>query len=580
MEWCTIDLHLHTPASSDYQQPDVSYLDILKRAENRGIDVIAFTDHNTVAGYRQMEDEIHQLELLEKLNRLLPEEQARLQEYRRLREVVLVLPGFEFTATFGFHILGIFPLDKPVREIEHLLLSLNIPSDQLDDGSATVGATSDVLTAYRQIEAAGGLVIAAHANSSNGVAMRGFAFGGQTKIAYTQDPHLHALEVTDLDHKGPRSTAAFFNGTKPEYPRRMHTIQGSDAHRLTTDPVRKKNLGVGDRATEVLLPEVSFDALLELFQSNDFARTRLHRFQEESSFDFIHAAVEEGPNIIQDFHESMTVRGGKRYAVIADICAFANTNGGTLYIGAAGDPKKPPVGVPEGEGAVAQLQKEIGTRISPQLNCTLDIHETGGKKILRVLIPRGDDPPYAVDDNKIYVRDEAETGLAVRDEIVSLVRRNAHLGGKPEGREAAPKATRAAPVEVEVPDDEVETASTMQYPAPRTGVEIVSVEERDGARYFAMRDLRNGNVVKNVTRSSARRLWHYAISTYATLPADLTQADIQWQGNLGLLRRYKQGKGTRYDLVQRGEEGFHTYYGVTEDGIHGPWKLLVGDEEE
>jgi len=39
----------------------------------------------------------------------------------------------------------------------------------------------------------------------------------------------------------------FFNGTKPEYPRRMHCIQGSDSHRLLADPQRKKNLGLGDR---------------------------------------------------------------------------------------------------------------------------------------------------------------------------------------------------------------------------------------------------------------------------------------------------------------------------------------------
>jgi hypothetical protein len=43
--------------------------------------------------------------------------------------------------------------------------------------------------------------------------------------------------------------------------------------------------------------------------------------------------------------------------------------------------------------------------------------------VLRVLVKRGEDAPYAVDDNKIYVRDEAETGLAVRDEIVGLVLR-------------------------------------------------------------------------------------------------------------------------------------------------------------
>ena len=54
MQWRTMDLHLHTPASSDYQQPDVTFLELLQRAEGRGLDIIAFTDHNTVAGYRRM----------------------------------------------------------------------------------------------------------------------------------------------------------------------------------------------------------------------------------------------------------------------------------------------------------------------------------------------------------------------------------------------------------------------------------------------------------------------------------------------------------------------------------------------
>jgi len=570
MQWRTIDLHLHTPASSDFQQSDITFLDMLQRAEARGLDIIAFTDHNTVAGCRRMQEEIRQLELLEKLGRLLPEEQTRLNEYRRLLAKILVLPGVEFTATFGFHILGIFPPEKDLREIEHLLLSLNIPADQLDNGSATVGATADVLTAYRLIDEAGGLVIAAHANSSNGVALRGFPLGGQTKIAYTQDPHLHALEVTDLEQKGSRSTAAFFNGTKPEYPRRMHCIQGSDSHRLTTDPQRKKNLGLGDRATDVLLPEVSFEALKELFLSNDFARTRPHRHKEEPAFDFIRAARDEGPNIVQDFHESMTVRGGRLFTIITDICAFANTNGGTLYIGLNADPTSPVVGVPAPEQAIAQLEKEIADRISPPLQCTLDIHETGGKKIVRVLIPRGDDPPYAVDDNKIYVRDEAETGLAVRDEIVGLVLRGQRQSA------AVPEVAVAAPLEAAVSP----LAEVAAEEAPRTGVEIVAVEQRKGTPSYTMRDLRNGMVVKNVTRTSARRLWAYAITEFAKLPADISQANIQWMGNLGLLRTQAQGKGNRYDLVQRTPEGIRYYFGVTNDGIHGPWKALVGLEDD
>ena len=572
-KWSTIDLHIHTPASSDYQQKNITYLDILLQAEKRGLDIIAFTDHNTVAGYRQMRDEIEQLEFLESLNRLMADERSKLEEYRRLRDKILILPGIEFTATFGFHILGIFHPDKSVREIEHLLIDLNIPRDQLDNGSATVGATSDVLTAYRRIAEEGGLVIAAHANSSNGVAMRGFPFGGQTKIAYTQDSNLHALEVTDLEQKGRRTTAGFFSGTKPEYPRRMHCIQGSDAHYTVSTQQRKKIMGVGDRATEVLIPEVSFEALCDLFKSNDFARTRPHRQQQGQAYDFVQNARDEGANIVQDFHEGLSIRGGKRYSIIADVCAFANTNGGTLYVGLNDDPKKPVIGLNEPDRAKADLDKEINNRISPPLQCTLDVHSTVSKNIVRILVPRGDDPPYAVDDNKIYVRSEAETGLAVRDEIVDLVSRGSarQLALTPEPLEAGIVGEPPAPLE-KVEDD-------IEF-SPKTGVEVVSTTDRGGTKSYTLRDLRNGNVVKNVTHKSARRLWLYAISKYDKLSPDLNHASISWQGNFGLLSRDKKNKRSRYDFIQRSPEGYRYYFGVTEDGIHGPWKELVGQDDE
>jgi hypothetical protein len=571
LEWFSADLHIHTPASSDYQQPEVAFLDILQKAESRGLDIIAITDHNTTAGYRKMREEMEELELLEKLNRLLPEEKSRLFEYRRLNQKLLVLPGFEFTATFGFHILGIFPPNKPIRELEHLLISLNIPANLLDEGSQVVGATTDVLTAYQLINQAGGLVIAAHANSSNGVAMRGFNFGGQTKIAYTQDLNLHALEVTDLDQKGKHTTATFFNGTKPEYPRRMHCIQGSDCHRLAQDLLRKKNLALGERPTDLYLPQPTFDAILELFNSNDFSRTRPQRHKEEPVYDFIQVAIEEGPNIVQYFHDSISTRGGKLFSVLTDICAFANTNGGTLYIGLSPDLRQPPLGITIPETSITQLEKEINSRISPPISCTVDIHDFKGKKIMRVLIPRGDDPPYALDDNKIYVRNETDTELAVRDEIVGLVLRGKHsLNVKTEPPVVAetPAAVGAMPP---VPAD-------LTIPPPRTGVEVVSYEDRDKTRYYTVRDLRNGNVVKNVTISSARRLWHYAISRFNDLVREIP-ASILWQNEIGLIKRYKQGNTTLYDFINHNGNGYRYFFGVTSNGIHGPWKVF-GEEDE
>jgi hypothetical protein len=571
MQWYRMDLHVHTPCSADFQEPGVSYIDLLRQAELRGLDIVSFTDHNTVAGYRTMMDDITRLQYLEKLGRIQPEEKRTLDEYRRLLDKILVLPGFEFTATFGFHILGIFSPATTVRQLEHILLSMNIPPAALDEGSSNVGASSDVLTAYRMINQGGGIVVAAHANSSHGVAMRGFDFGGQTKIAYTQDPNLHALEVTDLDRKVRKSTARFFDGTKPEYPRRMRCIQGSDAHRLAADPRNAKNLGVGDRVTEVLLPERTFEALLQVFQGTDFAATRPYH-PSHTPYDHVQAAREEGPSIVQAFHEGMTRRGGRMFAVIADVCALANTNGGTIYIGVSAKPKDNPVGVPNPAEAIEMLRTEIEHKITPPLETDIDVVETHGKPVIRVQVPRGAEPPYAIDSNKIYVRDEAETDLAVRDEIVQLVVQGLTKRGVIPS--AAPP--QASPEEQPTPV-EAEPGSSAAIEAPRTGVEILSTEQRKGVKYHVMRDLRNGNVVKNVTRSSARRLWHYAISEKESHPVHPDK--IEWHGEIGLWKRYKRGGTVQYDLVQRANGGIRVYYGVTDDGLHGPWQVFAAEDE-
>jgi hypothetical protein len=424
--WYKADLHLHTPASGDYQEPTVTFLDILRKAEFRGLDIIAFTDHNTIAGYAKMMTQIEQLGFLERLGRAQPEETRLLAEYRRLLDKILVLPGFEFTATFGFHILGIFSPITPLRQLEHLLLSLNVPAHVLDEGNSEVGASSDVLTAYQKINEAGGICVAAHVNSSHGVAMRGFDFGGQTRIAYTQDRNLHALEVTDLGRKDRNSTERFFNGTKAGYPRRMRAIQGSDAHRINaiTDKSGKHTyLGVGDRVTEMLLPERTFEALLEMFQGTDFSRTRAYN-PARQPLDYIQVAREEGSSLVQSFHETLERKGGRLYNIVADVCAFANTNGGTIYVGLSPDKKKTPIGIDKPQEAIDTLQHEISRMISPSVNVEIDAQETGGKAVIRIQVPAGEERPYAIEENKIYVRDEAETSLAVRDEIVNLVRQS------------------------------------------------------------------------------------------------------------------------------------------------------------
>ena len=238
-------------------------------------------------------------------------------------------------------------------------------------------------------------------------------------------------------------------------------------------------------------------------------------------------------------------------------------------------PHKEPVGVTNSEQSIKALEKEIQNRLSPPIKLAFDVQKYKAKEVIRILIPKGEDTPYALDDYKIYVRDETETNIAVRDEIVNLVNR---IHPKAEIL-AQPAVDIAISSQVEKPVQPIISTSNAESEDPRTGVEVIEVVIRGGKSFYTMRDLRNGNIVKNVTQASARRLWHYAITKYGETVSNLEQSDIQWRGNYGLIKQYSQGKNQHYDFILRLDDGFRYFFGVTPDGIHGNWKVFSADEE-
>src|SRR5689334_16308846 len=333
--WIRADLHIHTPASEDYAEPHITYLEILQEAERRELEIIAFTDHNAVHGYEQMRQEIDFLQTLERAQRLTPEEQSRLNEYRRVLAKITVLPGFEFTSHFGSHILALFAPDRPISLIEATLLQLGVPPDLLKRGACSVPDTRHVTEAYEIITRAGGMVIAAHANGPNGVITETLRMGtsGQARIAATQHPALHALEFVNFytDHEK-FTSPGFYNGKIEHYERRMFCIQGSDAHRLRRTSVGDGNAwhrhGIGDRYVEFQLPENSFASLKALFASQDFDRVRVpKRDQKQWEVDTLRSGAPS---------ERQVLRPGDSQAadlLWRDVAALANMGGGVLIVG-------------------------------------------------------------------------------------------------------------------------------------------------------------------------------------------------------------------------------------------------------
>ena len=178
-------------------------------------------------------------------------------------------------------------------------------------------------------------------------------------------------------------------------------------------------------------------------KADDFTVTRPYR-ASEAPYDHIVAAREQGETIIQAFHETMTLEGGRLTRVLADIVAFANTQGGTLYVGVSAAKRGAPRGLDDPQSAMAMLRHELERAITPQVDCRLDIVQTQNVPVLRISIPDGNQKPYALNQTRIYLRHEGETTEAMRDEIVSLV-----LGRRPVVRGVAPVLETPPPVVIE-----------------------------------------------------------------------------------------------------------------------------------
>jgi hypothetical protein len=279
----------------------------------------------------------------------------------------------------------------------------------------------------------------------------------------------------------------------------------------------------------------------------------------------VQLAREEGESIVQAFHPTMAQRGGHLNRILNNICAMANSNGGTIYIGVTANPKENPSGVREPGKSIDRLHTVIANRFSPEPDVQIDSLPSKGKQVVRITVQPGRDLPYAIDDNKFYVRDESETSLAVRDEIVRLVEKGQ------QNELPQPVIVPTPPPGIESPDKPARSRVKEIQP-PRTGVEIVKSEKRKGIIYHTVRDLRNGNLIKNVTRSSARKLWHYAITQVeAGVPEK-----IEWEGNIALLKQRHRNDNVWYDLALRDGDEIHYYYGVTDSGLNEDWLPLIG----
>lgn len=550
--WVRVDLHIHTPASEDYAEPHATYLDILHEAERHNLEIIAFTDHNTVAGYEQMRREVDFLEQMVRMGRATSEDQEQYAEYTRLLGRICVLPGFEFTSHYGAHILGIFPAQTPISLIEATLLRLGVPADKIKAGATGISDTEHVTNAYEIIAKAGGLVIAAHANGPGGVITESLRMGssGQSRVAATQSAYLHALEFVNFytDH-GTFTNPAFYNGRTEHYERRMFCLQGSDAHRVRRAPTGSDAAhrhGIGDRYFEALLGASTFAVLRELLVSQRFEHVRVpKRDQKEWEIDQLRFGVASERNVLRSAQVAVE-------ELLQDVAALANAGGGTIVLGASSTEPGAIESVTQPDQLSESLRLAAEEAIEPAPTLSFELLRYGSGDVLRIEVRAVQAPPYLMRGGVIFVRRDCETVPAARSEMLQLARRAFAEGA-------------TSPLD-----------NGQDLALPRSGVEVVTVQRRNGEWQYEIRDLRT---TPGIVRERSQGLWAYAIDRHEDLRdgrVDL-QAQIKWAGRLGLWRSYRQGNRTKYDLVHRDANGVidHVFYGVSDWGLSDAWQVLL-----
>lgn len=190
------DLHVHTPASKCFSTNErhITAVDIVEEAVKNGLEVLGIADHNDIAW---------------------------IEDVRKAAQGkgIVVFPCIEVTAQEA-HVLAIFDPDCTIETLGDFLPAIGITSSKRGKKDAMATSFEKVI---ETIEEFGGIAIAAHANSSNGLFDH---TKGQYRIKMCKMPQLAALELSN-----PEAIRKFSMGKVPGYPPKA-CICGSDAHSL------------------------------------------------------------------------------------------------------------------------------------------------------------------------------------------------------------------------------------------------------------------------------------------------------------------------------------------------------------
>lgn len=276
------DLHVHTPGSEDFKDPEVTAEQIVAESLSKGLRGIAVTDHHS----GEWIDEI---------------------KSAAKGSGLVVFPGVEIPVIGGkngVHVIGLFNIDKTTKDIENFLGAIGIKAGQY---GKTDAIAADILKVINTIYEHQGLAVLAHSNSSKGVI--GDIQGISRKTVFA-NPYLYAVEVTDADfskEKAAKQTRAIdlLNGNDENYAnRKLAVYQASDNPNILSSGEHDGHSlsGIGQRYSHFKVDDVvTLESIRQCFIDRD---VRIRQSWEIDTTD------DSKPPYLYPYVKKLSVKGG------------------------------------------------------------------------------------------------------------------------------------------------------------------------------------------------------------------------------------------------------------------------------
>ena len=158
---------------------------LVAKAKDLDITVLAVTDHNHVGGVESIRAEAG-------------------------KHGIHVFPGFELASKEGVHVLCLYPMETSTEQLGRFLGEFGIR----DTAASSGPCNEDFSEVLARVRDQGGVTIAAHVTSSNGLFR---VLQGKSRIHAWQDPNLHAVQIPGPVSDLPERFQEIIQNRNPHY---------------------------------------------------------------------------------------------------------------------------------------------------------------------------------------------------------------------------------------------------------------------------------------------------------------------------------------------------------------------------